>query len=235
MPDRARKLINSPRPCHRGHRHNRPVTMLTPVHSILAVSATSLDRSIRARESLAPLTGASRPRWGPRATARDTFLRGLAHGSSGLAVHKVRRRGPEQQSRLEMAHAIREQQRGCCDALTSTGPTVMISTTRPETSSNNARHRPVNAVNRLISGMSGGPTHPHSPCPCGWEAYSCWCEAAGGGGGGGGGQGPFEVMDLRVELRSLINPLPGVTRIYKCAQGGNSGERAGGRDLAGRP
>jgi len=25
------------------------------------------------------------------------------------------------------------------------------------------------------------------------------------------------------ELRFRINPLPGLTRIYKCAQGGNSG------------
>jgi hypothetical protein len=35
-----------------------------------------------------------------RTTAQETFPRGRSHGSSGLAVHKVRCRGPEQQSKL---------------------------------------------------------------------------------------------------------------------------------------
>jgi hypothetical protein len=106
-------------PRNRSSGKTAPATVLTPVKSILAVSGASPDRANLAGRAATPLTEAGGPGGRPRATARDTFRWDMAHGSSGFAVHKVRCRGPEQQSRLDITPGMREQQLDCWDCITS--------------------------------------------------------------------------------------------------------------------
>jgi hypothetical protein len=131
----TKSLIRTTRPCRRGLRSSgkiAPGTTLAPVQSILArLSRRRQITQFGPGRAAAPLTETGGVGWRRRSTARETFLRGMSHCSSGLAVHKVRCRGPEQQSKLndscDTGIMVRPARRYHIKV-----PTVTFSTNRPE-------------------------------------------------------------------------------------------------------